>query len=136
MYYRHKAAMMYGKDEDYRSSVANVRLAQISLPDYNAINLSFLLCEVPFIVLASFVFTILWYFTVGFSPEPAKFFLYWLFMAFSLGTFTFLGQGFMAIFRDSTTAQGFGALLIGMSSIFGGIIIRPQYMPSFWVWGA
>lgn len=62
-------------------------------------------------------------------------FLYWLFMAFSLGTFTFLGQGFMAIFRDSTTAQGFGALLIGMSSIFGGIIIRPQYMPSFWIWG-
>jgi len=76
------------------------------------------------------------YFTVGFSPEAAKFFLYWLFMAFSLGTFTFLGQGFMAIFRDSTTAQGFGALLIGMSSIFGGIIIRPQHMPSFWIWGA
>jgi len=115
MFYRHSAAMMY---------------------DYNAINLSFLLCEVPFIVLASFVFTILWYFTVGFSPEAAKFFLYWLFMAFSLGTFTFLGQGFMAIFRDSTTAQGFGALLIGMSSIFGGIIIRPQHMPSFWIWGA
>jgi len=113
MFYRHKSTMMY---------------------DYNAINLSFLLCELPFILLASFVFTILWYFTVGFDPEAAKFFLYWLFMALCLSTFTFLGQGFMAIFRDAVTAQGFGSLLIGMSSIFGGIIIRPQFMPNFWIW--
>jgi len=64
MYYRHKAAMMYG--EECRmvvlwawKSLFPQCLTQIST-DYNAINLSFLLCEVPFIVLASFVFTILW----------------------------------------------------------------------------
>ena len=99
MFYRHKASLMY---------------------DHKAINLSFLLVETPFIVLASFVFTVLWYFTVGFDPNAGKFFLYWLFMTFSVGTFTQFGQAFMAIFRDSQTAQGFGSLLIGMSSIFGG----------------
>mmetsp|Transcript_10409 Transcript_10409/g.22509 ORF Transcript_10409/g.22509 Transcript_10409/m.22509 type:complete len:256 (+) Transcript_10409:2-769(+) len=113
MFYRHKASLMY---------------------DFRAILLAFTLVEIPFICLASLVFTLLWYFTVGFAVEAGKFFLYLLFVTLSLGTFTFLGQGFMAVFRDSQTAQGFGSLLIGMSSIFGGILIRPQDINNFWIW--
>jgi len=113
MFYRHTASLMY---------------------DHRAITLAFTLVELPFIILSSLVFCLLWYFTVGFAVEAGKFFLYWLFMTFSLGVFTFFGQGFMAIFRDSQTAQGFGSLFIGMSSIFGGILIRPQAIRSFWVW--
>ena len=113
MFYRHKASLMY---------------------DHRAITLAFTLVEVPFIFLSSMVFCLLWYFTVGFAVDAGKFFLYWVFMTFSLGIFTFFGQGFMAVFRDSQTAQGFGSLLIGMSSIFGGILIRPQAINSFWIW--
>jgi len=113
MFYRHKASLMY---------------------DHKAITLAFTLVEVPFIFLSSMVFCLLWYFTVGFAVDAGKFFLYWVFMTFSLGIFTFFGQGFMAVFRDSQTAQGFGSLLIGMSSIFGGILIRPQAINSFWIW--
>jgi ABC-type multidrug transport system permease subunit/energy-coupling factor transporter ATP-binding protein EcfA2 len=113
MYYRHKASMMY---------------------DHKAVTLAFTLVEAPFILLSSMVFCLLWYFTAGFAMSFAKFFLYFLFMTFSLGVFTFFGQGLMAIFRDAQTAQGFGALLIGMSSIFGGILIRPQDIKSFWIW--
>ena len=68
------------------------------------------------------------------TVDAAKFFLYYLFMAFSLAVFTFFGQGFMATFRDSQTAQGFGTLLIGMSSIFAGVLIRPQNINNFWIW--
>ena len=113
MYYRHKASMMY---------------------DHKAVTLAFTLVEAPFILLSSMVFCLLWYFTAGFALNAAKFFLYFLFMTFSLGVFTFFGQGLMAIFRDAQTAQGFGALLIGMSSIFGGVLIRPQDIKSFWIW--
>ena len=113
MYYRHKAAMMY---------------------DHKAVTLAFTLVEAPFILLSSMVFCLLWYFTAGFALNAAKFLLYFLFMTFSLGVFTFFGQGLMAIFRDAQTAQGFGALLIGMSSIFGGVLIRPQDIKSFWIW--
>ena len=113
MFYRHKASLMY---------------------DYRAILLAFTLVEIPFICLAATVFTCLWYFTVGFAMDAAKFFLYLLFTTLGLGTFTFLGQGFMAVFRDSQTAQGFGSLLIGMSSIFGGVLIRPQNINQFWIW--
>lgn len=113
MYYRHKANMMY---------------------DHKAVTLAFTLVEAPFILLSSLLFCLLWYFTAGFALNAAKFFLYFLFMTFSLGVFTFFGQGLMAIFRDAQTAQGFGALLIGMSSIFGGILIRPQDIKSIWIW--
>lgn len=113
MFYRHKASMMY---------------------DHKAVTLAFTLVEAPFILLSSMVFCLLWYFTAGFTANAAKFFLYFMFMTFSLGVFTFFGQGLMAIFRDAQTAQGFGALLIGMSSIFGGILILPQDIDPFWIW--
>jgi ABC-type multidrug transport system ATPase subunit/ABC-type multidrug transport system permease subunit len=113
MFYRHKASLAY---------------------DHRATTLAFTIVEVPFILLSSMVFCLLWYFTVGFAFDAGKFFLYYLFMTFGLAVFTFLGQGFMAIFRDSQTAQGFGSLLIGMSSIFGGVLIRPQDISTFWIW--
>lgn len=113
MFYRHKASLMY---------------------DYRAITLAFTLVEAPFIMLTSMVFCLLWYFTVGFAVDAAKFFMYWLFMTFSLGVFTFFGQGFMAVFRDAQTAQGFGSLFIAMNSIFGGILIRPQAIHDVWIW--
>ena len=113
MFYRHKAASMY---------------------NHRAITAAFTLVEAPFILLTALVFCLIWYFIVGFELDAAKFFLYYLFMTLSLATFTFIGQGFMSMFRDSQTAQGFAALLIGMSSIFGGILIRPHLMPSFWIW--
>ena len=113
MFYRHKSSLMY---------------------DYRAITLAFTLVEIPFICLASLVFTLLWYFTVGFELQALKFFLYWFFIALALGTFTFIGQAFMSVFRDSQTAQGFGSLMVGMNTIFGGILIRPQDISNFWIW--
>jgi hypothetical protein len=80
------------------------------------------------------VFCLLWYFTVGFALDGYKFFLYWIFTSLSLGFFTYIGQSFMAVFRDSQTAQGFGSLLIGMSSVFAGMLIRPQDIKPFWIW--
>jgi len=113
MFYRHKASLMY---------------------DHKATALAFTLVEVPFILLAAMVFVLLWYFTVGFAVDAGKFFLYYLFTVFGLAIFTFFGQAFMAVFRDAQTAQGFGSLLIGFSSIFGGILIRPQNINNFWLW--
>jgi hypothetical protein len=57
-----------------------------------------------------------------------------MFTVLSLGFFTFIGQSFMAVFRDTQTAQGFGTLLLSMSSVFAGILIRPQSIKSFWIW--
>jgi len=113
MYYRHKAALMY---------------------DHNAINLAFTVSEIPFICFSSMIFCICFYFLLGFSTLAYKFFLYYLFLTLNMAFWTFLGQGFMALFKDSVTAQGFGAVINGLSSIFTGVLIRPQYIAGFWTW--
>lgn len=113
MFYRHKNSLMY---------------------DHKAITLAFTIVEAPFICLSSLVFCLLWYFTVGFALCPLKFLLYWAFISFALATFTFIGQSFMSVFRDAQSAQGFGTLMIGMNSIFGGVLIRPQDISNFWIW--
>eukprot|EP00804_Cyclotella_cryptica_P013018 CCRYP_002341-RD/>CCRYP_002341-RD protein AED:0.11 eAED:0.11 QI:152/1/1/1/0.88/0.94/18/731/1289 len=113
MFYRHKAALMY---------------------DQSAISLAFFLCELPFIALASLVFCCLWYFTVGFIVEAGKFFWYYLFMTLSLATYTFAGQALISVLRDDVTAQGVGSIFIGLSSIFAGVLIRPQMINNIWIW--
>ena len=71
MFYRHKAAKMY--------TVRSILIA-------------FLVAEIPFILLASMIFCVCFYFLVGFSLLAYKFFLYYLFFTLNLGAFTFLGQ--------------------------------------------
>jgi len=134
MFYRHKAAKMY--------TVRSILIA-------------FLVAEIPFILLASMIFCVCFYFLVGFSLLAYKFFLYYLFFTLNLGAFTFLGQVsehvklsifpfdlsltsvqmMVSLVRDSQTAQGFGGLIISMTSIFAGALIRPNNIEGFWVFG-
>mmetsp|Transcript_3949 Transcript_3949/g.7759 ORF Transcript_3949/g.7759 Transcript_3949/m.7759 type:complete len:597 (+) Transcript_3949:1359-3149(+) len=113
MFYRHKAALMYG---------------------YRAFNKAWTLAEIPFILFSAMIFCVCFYFLVGFSTLAYKFFLYYMFVAFNGAMWTFLGQAFMALFKDVQTAQGSGAVIIGLSSIFTGLLIRPQYIDGFWLW--
>lgn len=112
MYYRHKASLMYDK---------------------KAILLAFTIAEIPFILLSSILYVSIFYFMTGFSPEADKFFMFWFFMLLCMANFTFLGQMFVSLTRDSVTAQGFGGLLVTLSSLFSGALIRPDNMPTFWV---
>lgn len=113
MFYRHKAALMYG---------------------FRSFNRAWTLAELPFICFSAMVFVVCFYFLVGLSTLAYKFFLYYLFVALNGAMWTFLGQAFMALFKDTQTAQGSGAVLIGLSSIFTGLLIRPQYINGFWLW--
>lgn len=83
--FRHKAARMYNP---------------------TSIITAFTSAEIPFIVFAAFLFCVVFYFLMGFDIEAEKFFLFFLFVALGLGTFTFLGHMLALVFRDSTSAQG------------------------------
>lgn len=41
----------------------------------------------------------------------------------------------VSLVRDSQTAQGFGGLLISMTSLFSGLLIRPNNITGFWTFG-
>lgn len=100
-----------------------------------AVLLAFTFAELPFIMLSSMVFCVGFYFLCGFSTLAYKFFLYYLFFTLNLGAFTFLGQMMVALVRDSQTAQGFGGLIISMTSLFAGALIRPSSINGFWRFG-
>ena len=99
----------------------------------SSINAAFSFAEIPFIIWASVVFVVVFYFMIGFSPEAAKFLTYLLFFALTLATFTYLGQMLTALLRDAETAQLLGSAVAGMSALFCGILIKPQFISSFWV---
>merc|ERR1711862_540613 len=87
--------------------------------------------EIPFIMMSSMIFNIFWYFMAGFSNEAYRFFLYYLFFTLNMSFWTFIGQTFMALFKDVATAQGFGAVMNNFNSLFAGVLIRPQFITHF-----
>lgn len=112
MFYRHKAANMY--------------------TSFSVI-VAFTLAEIPFVFFASLLFCVLFYFPMGFALSAAKFFLFFMFITFGIGTFTLIGQMLMSLFKDSQTAQGIGALVSSSTSLFSGVFIRPESIPVFWI---
>jgi hypothetical protein len=47
--------------------------------------------------------------------------------------YTYIGQMLMSLFRDSETAQGVGGLFVSVSALFSGILLRSDFIPTFWV---
>lgn len=114
MFYRHKASLMYNSGPAL---------------------FAFTWAEIPFILLAALVFVIPFYFLCGFAIDAGKFFLYYLFIVLDIALFTFNGQMMMSLFRDSVTAQGFNGVVLGLTSLFSGVLIRPHNIPNFWIFG-
>jgi ABC-type multidrug transport system ATPase subunit/ABC-type multidrug transport system permease subunit len=111
MYYRHRAALMY---------------------DTSAISFAFTSAEIPFLIGTCFLYTTIFYFMLGFAAEASKFFFYFLFMFLCMANFTFLGHTFVALSPDAQIAQGFGGLFVTNTSLFSGVLIRPENIPTFW----
>lgn len=117
--------------------------------------LAFTVAEIPFLLLTTFVFTVIFYFIMGFSTEADKvrtqrnvtivqcpsfsifflsqFFLFFLFVLLAFSIFTMTGQMLVSILKDSATAQGVGGLFVTLTSLFSGILIRPDEIPPFWI---
>jgi len=99
-----------------------------------ALLLAFTVSEIPFILYASMIYCVLFYFIMGFSLNAGKFFLFYLFVTLALAVFTFTGQMLMSLFRDSMTAQGMGGLVTVCTSLFSGVLLSPASIPNFWIW--
>lgn len=111
MFYRHTAALMYDK---------------------KALVMAFTVAEFPFILLCSMLFVSIFYFMVGFAVDATKFFYFWFFIFLTMGIFTFFGQMLVSLTRDAVTAQGFGGVFVTLTSLFTGVLIRPENIPNFW----
>ena len=112
MYYRHKAALMYGTQ---------------------SISYAFTVAEFPFLVGTCFLYVTIFYFMIGFAVDAAKYFFYYLFMFFCMAIFTYSGHMLIALCPDAQIAQGFGGLFVSNTGLFTGVLIRPENIPNFWI---
>ena len=112
MFYRHKSANMYG-----------------STP----ILIAYTLAEIPFILLTGAVYSVLFYFIMGFEAAAREFFLFYIFVTLAIAAFTFQGQMLVSLLKDSKTAQALGGMLVSCTSLFSGVLIPPQAIPNFWI---
>lgn len=113
MFYRHKASNMYSSA---------------------AILMAFSVAELPFMIASSFLFTLPFYWIMGFAADAGKFFLFYVFTYLGFNVFTYSGQMLISLLRDSETAQAAGGLFTTFSVLFSGLLIRPDDIPDFWIW--
>mmetsp|Transcript_21957 Transcript_21957/g.49245 ORF Transcript_21957/g.49245 Transcript_21957/m.49245 type:complete len:400 (+) Transcript_21957:352-1551(+) len=112
-------------------SIRNVFYKQLAagMIDNDSLGWALGVAEMGFIVLASFIFCIIYLATAGtFSVTFLRAFKFWGFFTFNIAIYSYFGQAFMCLVPTMGTAQICCSVFIGLNNFFSGLIVRPQYM--------
>ncbi|KAG2491493.1 hypothetical protein HYH03_010072 [Edaphochlamys debaryana] len=95
---------------------------------------SCIIMRLPDLFIQSVGYCIMVYFSVGFTLDAGRFFLFWS-LIFAAGlnsiiTFQLLGS----ICRQATITQGLGAVYLMINVIISGLPIAPTSIPPWWIW--
>ncbi|KXZ48202.1 hypothetical protein GPECTOR_29g109 [Gonium pectorale] len=103
---------------------------------YNAASytLNGALLRIPEHLINASVWSLMVYFSVGFTLDAGRFFIFWLNLvacgAFSTALFQCLG----AVMRNGVLAQGLGAVALMLSIATSGFPIARTSIPGWWIW--
>ncbi|GBG33920.1 ABC transporter G family member 31 [Hondaea fermentalgiana] len=90
--------------------------------------------EVPYTLLASFVYVPVFYFIVHLWYNVNGFFAFWGIYVLLQLTLTFLGHLFATVAPNEQVAAVMGALCFGFWNITAGLMIAVRDVPYFWQW--
>jgi len=92
-------------------------------------SLSWALClgEIPYVIMVSLLFEIVFYYTVGLFGGFGKFAKFFLFFTLNVATYSFFGQAFICLVADIPTSGALVGALIGYNIFFSGFIVKPKY---------
>ncbi|VVB01079.1 unnamed protein product, partial [Arabis nemorensis] len=94
-----------------------------------------IILKIPLSVVDSFIWTLLTYYVIGYSPEVGRFIRQFLiFFALHLSCISMF-RAIASIFRDFVVATTIGTISIMFLSLFGGFIVRKPSMPAWLEWG-
>ncbi|CAH2079072.1 unnamed protein product [Thlaspi arvense] len=91
--------------------------------------------KIPISFLESFLWTLLTYYVIGYSPEIGRFIRQFLiFFALHLSCISMF-RAIAATFRDFVVATTMGTISVVVLALFGGFIVRKPSMPAWLEWG-
>eukprot|EP00299_Pterocystis_sp_00344_P019876 c9825_g1_i2.p1 GENE.c9825_g1_i2~~c9825_g1_i2.p1 ORF type:complete len:1420 (-),score=398.97 c9825_g1_i2:102-4361(-) len=93
---------------------------------------SYTLAELPYLVITSFLFSVIFYFTVGLYDDGVKFLWFWLFYYLALTVATFTGQLIACVTPNTEAAGVIAGLVINIWNAFSGFLISPGDIPPYW----
>lgn len=94
---------------------------------HKALSSALFIGEIPYIVLISLLFGLVYYATVGLFASSKKFWYFFLFFTLNVAIYAYFGQAFICLVRDVPTAGALVGALIGYNVFFSGLIVKPQY---------
>ena len=95
--------------------------------EHNSLSWALSVGEVPYILMVSLLFAVVYYFTVGLFTSPKQFWYFYLFFTLNVAIYAFFGQAFICLVPDVPTSGALVGALIGYNVFFSGYIVKPQY---------
>jgi ABC-type multidrug transport system ATPase subunit len=109
-FYKQRAAGMYG---------------------FSSLGWALAAAEKYFIIVSSALFCVVFLPCVGIGLDVLRGISFWGFFTFNIAIYSYFGQAFVACVPTVPTAQILAAVFIGLNNFFSGLIVRPQYLSSF-----
>eukprot|EP01034_Spumella_vulgaris_P025560 gene25560-biopygen22067 len=93
------------------------------------------LVEIPYLLLSTVMFTIPFFFLVGFDKDGTtdKFFWYWLFVGLYTTMAVFMGHLFAALLPDEASCAVMVGVMTNTMALFNGFLMRAFLYPDFWI---
>eukprot|EP00897_Mesotaenium_endlicherianum_P001116 jgi/Mesen1/11004/ME000098S10399 len=91
--------------------------------------------SMPFSVAASFAWTAVTYYLIGFAPAPTRFFRQWIAFFTLHQTGISLFRLISAVGRSMVIANTCGAFTVITLFLLGGFVIAKDYIHPYWLWG-
>jgi ABC-2 type transporter len=95
--------------------------------EHNSLSWALSVAEIPYILMVSLLFGVVYYFTVGLFSTAKQFWYFYLFFSLNVGICAFFGQAFICLVSDIPTSGALVGALIGYNVFFSGFIVKPQY---------
>jgi len=98
---------------------------------------SFLLAELPYLIINTLTFVVIFHNLLGFDDEggdPNRLWYYWLFYLLQVLTLTSAGMLVGSLVSDVQSGLVGGMFLIHTWMLVGGFLITPNTIPNYWMW--
>ncbi len=101
---------------------------------HTAVFISMFTAEVPYLLLISFLYVLIYCATAGLFTSAANFFWFVAFFFLHTSSYSFFAQCFMCLVKDEKTVGALQGVWIGLNLFYAGFVVLPQnFFSFFWL---